>query len=225
MSRRLVTTVLIAFALALAGAALGCGGDDEKAATDPGNTEAARDAETQARKEVNRRIREEGRKRRRAAKVRREARARTPAQRAATARRRTRRAAVRRERERERDRKADRRFDRDFKESAFDKLVGKLPIRKPPLHVQQYITTSGSHRVYTAVDRGRFLCRMTPAQRRKAVAGFFRAADRVMRAGGIDDFAQTVTVTTQDAQDLPVLARAKRGSVTLTGQGRERSPC
>jgi len=91
--------------------------------------------------------------------------------------------------------------------------------------VQQYITSTGSHRVYTAVDRRRFLCRMTRAQRRRAVAGFFRAADRIMRAGGVDDFVQVVTVTSETTQNLPALAQARRGSVTLEGPARERNPC
>lgn len=225
MYRPRLTAFVAALALAAVGLVAGCGGDDDKAATDPSNTEGARDAEEAARKQASRRIREEGRRRKRAAREKRRREAQTPAQRAASARRRSERVAAQRAREREADQKADREFDKDFEESAFDKLVVKLPIRRPPLYVQQYITGTGGHRVYTAVDRRRFLCRMTPAQRRKAVADFFRAADTTMRAGGVDDFVQVVTVTTQTAQNLPALAEARRGSVKLTARGRERNPC
>jgi hypothetical protein len=221
MPRVIIMPLLAVLAVAAVALLSGCNGDDDKASS----TEAATNAEKEARKEVTRRIKAEGR-RQRAAQRRAEARKnRTPAQRAAAERRSRRRAAAARERDREADRKADREFDKGFAETAFDRLIAKLPIRKPPLYVAQYITSTGSHRVYTAVDRSRFLCRMSPAQRQRAVAAFFRAADRVMRAGGVDDFVQVVTVTSQATQELPALANARRGSVALTERGRERNPC
>lgn len=227
MARSIITAGLVALALTAA-LVSGCDGDDDGDKTGTvGDSKEARDAERRARREVARRIREDVRRRRRGAKGDKGASGKPPtlAERGARIRRTRRRAAARERRERAEDRRFDREFDRGFRESGFDRLVGKLPIRRPPLYVQQYITSSGSHRVYTAVSRRRFLCRMTPAQRRRAIARFFRSADRVMRAGGVDDFVQIVTLTSQRTQKLPALARARRGSVTLTGDGRKRNPC
>lgn len=120
--------------------------------------------------------------------------------------------------------KEDRNFDKSFKETPFEKLTSQLPVRKAPLYVEQYITGEG-HKVYTAVDEKRFLCRMTVAQRKKAVASFFQAADKLMRSGGTDDFVQVVTPLSADIERLPALATARKGSVTLTARGRGRGPC
>lgn len=128
-------------------------------------------------------------------------------------------------RERERDREEDRKFDEAFRETRFDKLIAKLPIRKPPLYVEQYITTTGSHRVHTAVDRKRFVCELDVGERRKAVADFYRAADKVFRAGGVNDFVQVVTPTSQTTEELPAMATARKGSVSLTRLGRVRDRC
>ncbi len=128
-------------------------------------------------------------------------------------------------RERERDREEDRKFDEAFRETRFDKLVAKLPIRKPPLYVEQYITTDGSHKVYTAVNRKRFLCELDAGERRRAVARFYEKADEVFRAGGVEDFVQVVTVTSETADGLPALATARKGSVSLTPLGRARGRC
>ena len=222
--------VLSAVAIAAVLALSGCGGDDDLAATDPANTTAATNAEKEARKEAARRIREQGRRRK---GDKRPTKGLSAAQRSrrlrrnkgTTAAERRRASAGRRRRERRSDSREDREFDRGFRETSFEKLVARLPIRKPRLYVQQYITNRGSHRVFTAVSRRRFLCDMTPAERRRAVARFFRSADRVMRAGGVDDFVQVVTLTSQTAQELPALANARRGSVRLTERGRERDPC
>lgn len=128
-------------------------------------------------------------------------------------------------REQEREREEDRKFDESFRESPFDKLVNKLPIREPPLYVEQYITTTGSHTIYTAVDRKRFLCDLNARQRGKAVAGFYRSADRVFRSGGVNDFVQVVTPATPTREELPALATARKGSVSLTKLGRDSDGC
>jgi len=129
------------------------------------------------------------------------------------------------EREREQLEKEEREFDEAFKKSSFDKLLEKLPIRAPPLYVEQYITTENSHKVYTAVDPKRFLCKLTPREREKAVAGFYRSANEVFRGGGVEDFVQVVTPTAETTEKLPALATAGKGSVSLTKRGRGRGPC
>jgi hypothetical protein len=228
--KRSITLAGVVFALVTVAFAAGCdGGDDEKAVTTTEEPGKPRDAEKAAREQATRRIREDAKRRREAKRKGEKVRRLSPRQRASLRRRNRlrsrRRAATLRRRDRAQDREFDREFDRGFRESAFDKLVARLPIRKPPLYVQQYITTSGSHRVYTAVSRRRFLCRSTPAQRRRAVARFYRDARRVMRAGRVDDFEQVVTVASQTTQKLTALAQAKGGRVALTGPGRERNPC
>lgn len=124
----------------------------------------------------------------------------------------------RQEQELKDQKKEDREFDRSFEESSFERLVGKLPIRKPPLYVEQYITGDG-HKLYTAVDRKRF-CKMTAAAREKAVASFFRTADRSFRRGKVDDFEMVVTPLSDTIDKLPALATARRGKVSLTSRGR-----
>ncbi len=133
-----------------------------------------------------------------------------------------------RQQDREDDSKFDERFkkfDEQFEETPFQKLTAKLPIGEPPLYVEQYISTEGSHEVYTAVERERFLCEWSPARRKKAVEEFYRAADEVMRAGGVEDFVQVVTVTSETTQQLPALATARDGSVALSSLGGGRSGC
>jgi len=120
-----------------------------------------------------------------------------------------------------REREEDREFDRHFEETPFEKLLDRLPIRKPPLHVEQYITTQGSHKVYTAVSKKRFLCQMTPHQRLAAVRAFYRHADAVVRRGGVKDFVQVVTPLAETAERLPALAVGRNGSVSLTKRGRK----
>lgn len=112
----------------------------------------------------------------------------------------------------------DEEFDKAFAETPFDRLVGRLPIRRPPLHVQQYITGDG-HKVYAAVDRKRF-CALSPARREQAVSAFFRSADGTFRRGGVDDLELVVTPVTETLDELPALATASGKSATLTSRGR-----
>lgn len=127
--------------------------------------------------------------------------------------------------EAERDRREDRAFDRGFRETPFERLVGRLPVREPPLYVEQYITTQNSHTVYTAVDPKRFFCGRTTARRKAAVSAFYRDAEKPFRAAGIDDFVQVVTPLAETTESLPALAVARKGSVSLTRRGRAKGPC
>jgi hypothetical protein len=133
--------------------------------------------------------------------------------------------AQRVKRTREDVRKRREQFDQNFKQTPFEKLISELPIRKPPLYVEQYITNPGSHKLYTAVARKRFFCTLTPGQRALAVQVFYRDASKVFRAGGVKDFVQVVTPLAETTERLPALAVARHGSVQLTGLGRARGRC
>lgn len=128
-------------------------------------------------------------------------------------------------REEAQDRKADRKFDREFEETPFERILTQLPIRKPPLFVEQYITERDSSTVYTAVSPKRFFCGRSTAQRKAAVTAFYRDADRLFRRGGVKDFVQVVTPIAETTEELPALARGRNGSVTLTKRGRGKGPC
>ena len=120
--------------------------------------------------------------------------------------------------------KENREFDESFEETPFEKLTERLPVRRPPLFVEQYIT-GDDHKVYTAVDEKRFLCKRAPGERKRAVAAFFEAADRLLRSGGVDDLVLVVTPVSTSVERLPALATARQGSITLTARGRGRAPC
>lgn len=112
----------------------------------------------------------------------------------------------------------DRKFDESFEQTPFERAVQKLPIRKPPLYVEQYITGEG-HKVYTAVNEKRF-CTLSPAKREAAVSSFYRRADRLLRRAGIKDFAQVVTPLAATVENLPALATGRAGKVSLSRRGR-----
>ena len=113
--------------------------------------------------------------------------------------------------------KDDEEIDKSF-DSPFERAILKLPIRKPPLYVQQYITGEG-HKVYTAVDEKRF-CKMSPAKREAAVTSFYKAADRGVRRAGVKDFVQVVTPLASTAEELPALATGRAGKVSFSRRGR-----
>ena len=122
-------------------------------------------------------------------------------------------------RELEQAKRDDRKFDEAFEETPFERAIQRLPIRKPPLYVEQYITEQGRDTVYTAVDEKRF-CKMTAAQRTKAVASFYRDARRSLRRAGVKGFAQVVTPLAETTEKLPALATARAGKVSLSRRGR-----
>lgn len=112
----------------------------------------------------------------------------------------------------------DREFEESFNETPFERAVHKLPVRNPPLYVEQYITGEG-HKVYTAVDEKRF-CKLSAARRKAAVSSFYRAADRSVRRAGVKDFVQVVTPLAATTDNLPALATGKGGKVSLSRRGR-----
>ena len=112
----------------------------------------------------------------------------------------------------------DRKFEQSFNETPFERAIHKLPVRRPPLYVEQYITGEG-HKVYTAVDERRF-CKLSRAKREAAVSSFYRAADRSLRRAGVKDFVQVVTPLAATTDDLPALATGQAGKVSLSRRGR-----
>lgn len=129
------------------------------------------------------------------------------------------RADEKRQKQEEQDLEDDEEFDKAFEDTPFDRVVDKLPIRKPPLHVQQYISGDG-HKLYAAVSRKRF-CALSAARRNSAVGSFFDDADRTFRRGGIDDLELVVTPLAETLDKLPPLATASGKTVKLTSRGRD----
>lgn len=127
-------------------------------------------------------------------------------------------------RERDRDRAEEQKFDDPFRRTRFDRLIAKLPIRKPPL-LRGAIHHHQRHKLYTAVNRKRFRCDLDVVQRKQAVADFYRTATKVFREGGVDDLVQVVTPASQTTEELPVIAMARDGSLPLTRLERARDGC
>lgn len=210
MRRLRISSLLVAIAIAAAAVFSGCGGEDDspdEAGSPPATgtaPERPQGGRGQERSGGGERAKERGKES-------------TEAE--------SRRLETRERREDRKDDKAFEKFDEDFEETPFEKLIAKLPVRKPPLFVEQYITTEGSHKVYTAVDEKRFLCELTPRQRKAAVSAFNRSANRVFRGAGVKDFVQVVTPLAETTEELPALAIARNGSVSITVRGRGAGPC
>ncbi len=202
-------SVMTALAVALSLSAMGCGGDESGDEAAKAATKHAQEAIRLVRRGQLEDAELEAAKARRAAEMTKDE----------PARREVARAQAVIDAQRERD------FEKDFpKPTGFEKVVDALPIRKPPLYVEQYGTFEDSHRLETAVDRKRFFCGKTPDQRQAAVAAFYRSADRRFRASGIRDFVQVVTLPGKTGTG-PTLAVARQGSVSLTRLGRGRGRC
>ena len=122
-----------------------------------------------------------------------------------------------RTRQREEEELEDEKFDQSFEETPFDRLVDKLPLRKPPLHVEQYISGDG-HTLHAAVNRKRF-CALPAARRKRALTSFFESADRTFRRGKVDDLEVVVTPVTEKLDELPALATASGKTVKLAANG------
>ena len=213
MQRRPHLRVLPSVAILIAVFAAGCAGDDEEA----GKEGAPTTAETAPVEKPDARRKPAGKASRRKRK-------------GTTAKRKPSKAELEAERralkrEAARDRKEDREFDRAFRETPFERAVAQLPVRRPPLFVEQYITSTGSSTVYTAVAPKRFFCGRSVARRKAAVSAFYRDAERLFRRRGIKDFALVVTPTAETTESLPALATGRDGKVSLTRRGRAKGRC
>lgn len=141
-------------------------------------------------------------------------------------------------------------FGRQFKKSKVDKALDRLPLRKGPLDVLQWVTTDLtksldskaererlyrmsararakrltpkiSHEVYARVDRKRWY-RMSKRARAAAVRAFYREAEKQFQKKGIRDFVLVVTPLTPTTEHLPAFAIGRGGSASLTPLGRNR---
>lgn len=105
----------------------------------------------------------------------------------------------------------------------YDKAVDSLPIKKPPLYVEQVMLDTTRTLVVRTKSR-RFFCGRTEEQRLAAVGDYYGLAESAMTANGIEDFALIVDGL-RETGDVKPLARGADGKVALTARGRGRGPC
>lgn len=118
----------------------------------------------------------------------------------------------------------DRNEQGGFNGRPFDRVVGRLPIKEPPLRVRATIQFGDSHRLRIAVTRRYFLCTLSVPERERAVADFSSKAQQLARAAGVDDLRLVVTRLQPTLQNLPKWGTAGPSGVQLTNAGR-RSVC
>ena len=105
--------------------------------------------------------------------------------------------------------------------SRLEQAQERLPIREPPLPIQQYVLTDGSHDVVARLDSRDFFCIGDQGARRAAIEAYFDQAETAFRKHDIDDFSLTVALNSEDINHFKVLARADRAhGVKLTERGR-----
>jgi hypothetical protein len=98
-------------------------------------------------------------------------------------------------------------------------LAAELPLRKPPLHVVQWVTDSPLDKLHSKAERERFYG-MSVRARQAAVKAFYRDADPLLKKAGLKDFVLVVTPLTETTKDLPAFAIGRDGSASLTDLGR-----
>ncbi len=72
-------------------------------------------------------------------------------------------------------------FDEQFRKTPFDKAIDRLPLRKPPLDVLQWVTDAPPDKLPTKAARERFY-RMSDRARREAVRRFYRSGPKKLYA-------------------------------------------
>lgn len=72
-------------------------------------------------------------------------------------------------------------FNEQFRKTPFDKGIDKLPLRKPPLDVEQWVTDSPPDKLPTKAARERFY-RMSDRERAAAVRKFYRSGPKKLYA-------------------------------------------
>jgi hypothetical protein len=108
-------------------------------------------------------------------------------------------------------------------QARFDSVIAMLPIRLPPLPIQQYMTNRGSHRVVIRPTEHDYYC--LPLGRRAAViAAYSKEATALFKGRGIDGVSFVVDAL-RATGDVHPLARARGSSVSLTVLGRRRRSC
>ena len=105
--------------------------------------------------------------------------------------------------------------------SSLEQAQAELPVREPPLPIQQYILADGSHDVVARPDLRDFFCIGGPVARRAAIEAYFDRAEETFKRHGIDDFSLTIALNSDTIDDFKVLARASRArGIKLTKRGR-----
>lgn len=144
----------------------------------------------------------------------------------------------------------DRAADKLFEKTRVDRALDAIALRKPPLHVLQWVLTDREpgldtrkdrerffgmseeeqarrltpnveHTVYARVDEDRFYA-MSESQRAAAVKEFYRDAERHFLRLGIRDFVLVVAPYAPTTEHLPALAVGRDGAASLTPLGRTR---
>jgi len=109
-------------------------------------------------------------------------------------------------------------------QTRFEAFLDVLPIRKPPLPIQQYMSAEGSARLVARPRARDFFCGWDIATRKAAIEAFYRQAVRVARAARVRGFSLVVDAL-RETGDVRPLAYGRHGSVTLTRRGRKRGSC
>ena len=128
------------------------------------------------------------------------------------------------ERQAKRDRQRDPDARDDERREPFVAVATTLPIRRPPLPIQQYVLDRG-HRIIARPSARDFFCDRDVDERRLAVEAFYREADKRFRAGGIRDFSLLVAEHSPTLESIKPLATAEDGKVELTKRGRGDRDC
>lgn len=121
------------------------------------------------------------------------------------------------------ERAQDEALDAESGATPYDEAVDALPLREPPLYVEQLLLDD-SHELVVRTRARRFFCGRTPRQRLAAVRAYYERAQSEMSARGIDDFALVVDGL-RETGDIKALARGEAGKVSLTARGRGPGPC
>jgi hypothetical protein len=108
-------------------------------------------------------------------------------------------------------------------ETPFDRVIDTLPIREPPLPVQQYMSFGGRHLLVVRPTAHDYYC-LSVGQRQAVVAAFSAQATPLFRSRGIHD-ASFVFDALRSTGVVHPLARARGSSVSLTALGRQRRSC
>src|SRR5215204_133477 len=102
------------------------------------------------------------------------------------------------------------------KGSRLEQAQDKLPIRQPPLPIQQYVFTDKSHRVVARLDPPDYFCIGDTTARRAAIEAYFTEAREAFSTHDIGDLTLIVALTSENIDHFKVLARADQAGVKLT---------
>jgi|SRR5215213_604373 len=107
----------------------------------------------------------------------------------------------------------------------FSASVDELPIRKPPLPIQQYVITKGSHEIIARPNARDYFCLGGVDARHAAVIAFYTEARRRFSMRRIRDFSLVIAPISPTLEHIRPLAHARDDTVTLTGFGQTERAC